>query len=679
MAQYGIIGFTGGIPTGLSGVNGGLITLTGGATVPGLEVQHAGTGPGLSVTASGGGAAAYLAGNVLFKTGAQREISVEQQTVGAVTALLVTGQAATVATNNVGGGIIVRGGQSDGLPNGGGGGQGGTVNLRGGYDGAGSGGDATNITQGQIQATGANSTNGYPGMGQRRGAYIYAQGYWQNNQGGMAGVYGGIGRSGTNANGGAILLAGGGADGTGTGGTATLQGGNGMLGAGVGGNVMVTGGVSGSTGGVGGNATLIGGGGNVGSNASGGNTYVRGGAKDGTGTDGLVYVGDLNTTSIHLGIPVGGGPAPVTIVGSTGYTGFNQNTPTARVHVTGVDATLAKFENTTAVAGFWSPTVSITGGALVNNYLLSITGQQSDGGNPCAGIFVGNTSWGIEVESREYSVGGGNVRAGILIHKSVVGAGQGLHILWYSGANGIPLRIDNQSAMVAGNHCIYVTNAGAGIGVYSVGTSSGHAVYGSTSNASAYGGYFVNTAAAGYALYVTGSGVGGRGIYCSAGVNYFAGATTLNGNATFNGQLYAANMLSNAGNNTVRWISTGTGQLTQLASDSRIKTNIVDYTGGLDKIVALTPRQFTYRGAGIRDGVITFHDELTQDNVVGLIAQEVQDVMPEVVQIPKDPDNSFWGVDYERIVPALINAVKTLKSSCDQLREDFATYVAAHP
>jgi hypothetical protein len=56
--------------------------------------------------------------------------------------------------------------------------------------------------------------------------------------------------------------------------------------------------------GAGGDSFFIAGGGNIGGtgNSSGGDSYLRGGNKQGTGTDGRVFIGDLNTSSIAVGV-----------------------------------------------------------------------------------------------------------------------------------------------------------------------------------------------------------------------------------------------------------------------------------------------------------------------------------------------------------------------------------------
>jgi hypothetical protein len=82
-------------------------------------------------------------------------------------------------------------------------------------------------------------------------------------------------------------------------------------------------------------------------------------------------------------------------------------------------------------------------------------------------------------------------------------------------------------------------------------------------------------------------------------------------------------------------------------SDRRTKENIKSLEGSLEKISRLDPVSFTRIGEN--------PDELH----LGLIAQDVQEIYPELVQV-KD-ENGTLGVSYVGLIAPLIQAVKELK------------------
>ena len=61
------------------------------------------------------------------------------------------------------------------------------------------------------------------------------------------------------------------------------------------------------------------------------------------------------------------------------------------------------------------------------------------------------------------------------------------------------------------------------------------------------------------------------------------------------------------------------------------------------------------------------HDERIQNKTnLGVIAQEVQKVIPEVV---KERDDGYLAVKYDQLVPVLIEAVKDQQKQIDDLKK----------
>ena len=108
--------------------------------------------------------------------------------------------------------------------------------------------------------------------------------------------------------------------------------------------------------------------------------------------------------------------------------------------------------------------------------------------------------------------------------------------------------------------------------------------------------------------------------------------------------------LSNSGNN-LSGSFTATGNITAF-SDERLKENIETIEGALDKVSQMRGVTYKYKSE-LNDG---------QRGTV-VIAQEMQQVMPEVVQ-----DGEYLSVAYGNIVGVLIEAVKELKAELDQCK-----------
>jgi hypothetical protein len=88
-------------------------------------------------------------------------------------------------------------------------------------------------------------------------------------------------------------------------------------------------------------------------------------------------------------------------------------------------------------------------------------------------------------------------------------------------------------------------------------------------------------------------------------------------------------------------------------SSRRWKTDIERIEGALDRVRRLRGVSFTWKGNGKRD--------------IGLIAEEVGEVVPEVVAY-EDNSRDAKSVDYARLVAVLIEAVKEQQQQLDELR-----------
>jgi len=95
------------------------------------------------------------------------------------------------------------------------------------------------------------------------------------------------------------------------------------------------------------------------------------------------------------------------------------------------------------------------------------------------------------------------------------------------------------------------------------------------------------------------------------------------------------------------------------SSDERLKDNIQVIKGSLDKIDGIRGVEFDWNDKSPGWAKERGHD-------VGVIAQEVQKVLPDVVQ---ERTNGYLGVDYKRLIPLLIESVKELKQEVEDLKK----------
>jgi hypothetical protein len=118
---------------------------------------------------------------------------------------------------------------------------------------------------------------------------------------------------------------------------------------------------------------------------------------------------------------------------------------------------------------------------------------------------------------------------------------------------------------------------------------------------------------------------------------------------------------ANAFRSSVTW--NGTNIIYGTPSDQRLKENIVDSSSALPLINDIKIRSFDWKENGNH---IDF----------GVIAQELESVMPEAVLKGKDNEDGSikesWSVDTSTLVPALIKAIQEQQAMIEELRAEVA-------
>ncbi|KKS28249.1 MAG: hypothetical protein UU90_C0032G0005, partial [candidate division WWE3 bacterium GW2011_GWD2_42_11] len=105
---------------------------------------------------------------------------------------------------------------------------------------------------------------------------------------------------------------------------------------------------------------------------------------------------------------------------------------------------------------------------------------------------------------------------------------------------------------------------------------------------------------------------------------------------------------------------TNTGVLSTSSSDERLKTNVATIENALDKVSQLRGVTFNWAGDGVK--------------ATGMIAQEVMDVMPELVF--QDPNSGYYGLRYGETSGLLIEATKELNTKLAALEMNLSSHTA---
>jgi hypothetical protein len=90
------------------------------------------------------------------------------------------------------------------------------------------------------------------------------------------------------------------------------------------------------------------------------------------------------------------------------------------------------------------------------------------------------------------------------------------------------------------------------------------------------------------------------------------------------------------------------------ASDERLKENIVPLEKGLEQVEQIKTYTFNYK-------------DRPEDTLPGVIAQEIEQILPEVVYDIEMEDDTYKAVRYQQIVPILIEAIKDLSDKVKDL------------
>ena len=296
-------------------------------------------------------------------------------------------------------------------------------------------------------------------------------------------------------------------------------------------------------------------------------------------------------------------------------------------------------------------TVSVTGNTTSGNLLTS--GLISATGNITGNYFVGNGSalTGINTTAAKISNGtseanigasGGNANISINGTSNVV-------VVSSSGITTTGLTVSNATGVVN-----FITTANV-----SLGAVANLKISGGTN------GYVLQTDGAGNLAWVVQSGGGGLA-YISNGTSSVTvvssgGNVTTSVGGTSNVVVATTTGISVTGN-----VSAGNGYFTgnvfSSYSDVRLKTILGTIEHPTVKVGQIETFYYEPNELAVSLGVSPGYRQ------VGVSAQSVQRVVPEAVA-PSPIDQNYLTVQYERLVPLLIEAVKELTTEVEQLKK----------
>jgi hypothetical protein len=92
-----------------------------------------------------------------------------------------------------------------------------------------------------------------------------------------------------------------------------------------------------------------------------------------------------------------------------------------------------------------------------------------------------------------------------------------------------------------------------------------------------------------------------------------------------------------------------------VSSDARLKSNIVSLGSTLSRILLIDGKSYEMKGK----------------QKIGVLAQEIKEVFPELVS---EDENEMLAVNYQGLVPVLINALKEQDERMKEQQSEIETY-----
>jgi hypothetical protein len=152
---------------------------------------------------------------------------------------------------------------------------------------------------------------------------------------------------------------------------------------------------------------------------------------------------------------------------------------------------------------------------------------------------------------------------------------------------------------------------------------------------------------------------GSERIRITSGGEVCVNRTSGSGKFNIDGAFYLYNATAGAGLSTLKY-HTGTGEVTYDTSARIYKKDIVNLEYGLESVLKMSPKKYKWKSNNGED--------------LGFIADEMHQVIPEIVFLADNKinkseleDGEPMGINYDRLIPVLVNAIQELEARIKQL------------
>ncbi len=106
-------------------------------------------------------------------------------------------------------------------------------------------------------------------------------------------------------------------------------------------------------------------------------------------------------------------------------------------------------------------------------------------------------------------------------------------------------------------------------------------------------------------------------------------------------------------------------------SDKRVKSDIQSVRYGINEVMMLRPVSYKHHSSEFVTGELQILDDHREE--VGFLAQDIYEIIPEVVYKPEDATKDLWSVSYSNIIPVLTKAIQEQQDMIEDMRREIGT------